>query len=284
MLITSNGQMINQGIKSEFPIKIRRVEYHDTGPILKSHWHKELMIFYIEKGNAVVHCNSQSHPVSQGDLVIINSNDIHYVENKCSHLIEHYIMIDFAFLFSSRQDVCQTKYITPMQKNHIRFQTQIQNDDELRQQVLDLFREYQQQGQGYELLIKSILYRIFVLLLRRHTVPPADEWATKRQDQLRPVLQYVDEHYDQKITLRGLAAMALMSRHHFCRLFKKATGIPPIEYVNRLRMNTAMTLLQQNHLPINEIAQAVGINDSNYFSRLFRKYKNTSPTNIQKTS
>jgi AraC-like DNA-binding protein len=284
MLITSSGQMINQDISSDFPIKIRRIEYRDPGPILKSHWHEELMIFHIEKGTAVIHCNNQQLKVSAGDLIIINSNDIHYVENKCHDLIEQYIIVDFAFLCSSRQDVCQNKYITPLQQNRIRFQNLIQNDEELRQQVLDLFKEYQQKNHGYELLIKSILYRIFALLLRRHTVPPADELETRHRYQLRPILQYVDAHYDQKLTLKDLASMAHMSRHHFCRLFKNITGMPPIEYVNRVRIHTAMKLLQHDKVPINEVSQAVGIDDSNYFSRLFKKYKKISPSSVQRMS
>ncbi len=276
MIIASNGQLIDQNIKKEFPIKIRRTEYYEPGPILKKHWHEEFMIFYIEKGSAVIHCNFQPIPVEAGDLVIINSNDIHYVENCCDHLVETYIIIDFAFLLSHKEDLCQTKYIAPLLQNRIRFQNKITNDDELTRQVLDLIREYQQKLQGYELLIKAGLYSILGLLLRRHTVPVTHKVESRRHHQLRPVLKYVDEHYDQKITLEGLATMANMSRHHLCRLFKNITGMPPIEYVNHLRINAAMKLLQ-HQLPVSEVALIVGFNDSNYFSRLFKKYKNVSP-------
>lgn len=283
MIIASNGQLIDQNVNPEFPVKIKRIEYYEPGPILKKHWHEEFMIFYIEKGSAVIHCNSQPIPVGTGDLVIINSNDIHYVENCCNHLIENYIVIDIAFLLSYKQDLCQIKYIDPLLQNRIRFENKITNDAELTRQVLELFREHQQQLRGYELSIKAGLYRILVLLLRRHTVPAPCEVDFRRHHQLlRPVLQYVDEHYNQKITLEKLAAMANMSRPHLCRLFKSMTGMPPIEYINHLRINAAMKLLQQQHLPISEVALIVGFNDSNYFSRLFKKYKNMPPTSVQK--
>lgn len=281
MIITSNGQMINQGISREFPVKISRVEYYEPGPVRKSHWHEEFMIFYIEKGAAVIHCNSQPIPVSAGDVVVINSNDIHYVENKCSHLIEHYVLVDLAFLLSSQADLCQTQYIAPLQQQQIRFRNQIPHDPEVLQQLFTLLEEYRRQDYGYELMIKSRLYHLLVLLLRRYTVTPADDAAYKWQHQLRPVLQYVDEHYEQKLTLETLAAMAHMSRHHFYRLFKSITGMPPIEYVNRLRIQAASKLLQQKQLPVHEIAQAVGIPDSNYFSRLFKKYQQVSPSSLQ---
>lgn len=282
MIIASNGQLIDQNVNKEFPIKIKRIEYYEPGPVLKKHWHEELMIFYIETGKAVIHCNSQPIPVGTGDLVVINSNDIHYVENCCNHLIENYIVLDFAFLLSYKEDLCQTKYIAPLMHNRIRFENKITDDAELIRQFLELIREYRQKLQGYELSIKAGLYRVLVLLLRRHTVPAAHEVEFRRHDQLRPVLQYVDEHYNQKITLEQLAAMANVSRHHLCRLFKSMTGMPPIEYINHLRINAAMKLLQQHRLPVSEVALIVGFTDSNYFSRLFKKYKNMSPTSVRK--
>jgi AraC-like DNA-binding protein len=286
MLITTNGQLIDQDIKSEFPVKIKRAEYHELGPILKSHWHEEFMIFYIEQGKAIIHCNSIPIPVCTGDLIVINSNDVHYVENLCHQLVEYYFLIDFSFLLSKQEDLCQTKYIGPLMQQHIRFQNQIKNDKELLYQVLELVHEYEQKESGYELLIKAGLYRILVLLIRRHqaviSVREENERRYHTLHQLRPVLKYVDQHYAQKLTLTELATMANMSRHHFCRLFKSITGKPPIEYINHLRINVAMKLLNEGHLNISEIALTVGFNDSNYFSRLFKKYKNCSPTCIQK--
>jgi AraC-like DNA-binding protein len=281
MIITNNGQLIDQNIESDFPLIIKRMEYHQPGPILKKHWHEEFMIFYIEKGSAIIHCNLQPIAVGAGELAVINGNDLHYLENCCSHLIEHYILADLKFLRSYKEDICQYKYINPLLQNHIRFQNKITNDDELISQVLDLFREYEQKKPGYELWVKASLYRIITLLMRRHTAPAVNTLEKKRHHQLLPILKYVNDHFEQKITLNKLAVMANLSPHHLCRLFKSITGMPPIEYVNHLRIDAAVKLLQQYHLPVGEAALAVGFNDSNYFSRLFKKYKNISPTEAQ---
>lgn len=286
MFITGNGQLIDHDIKVEFPVKVRRNEYHQPGPILKSHWHEEFMIFYIEQGQAIIHCNSRPISVGPGDLVVINGSDAHYVENLCHQLVNYYIILDLAFLLSNQEDLCQTKFISPLMQNRIRFQNQIKDDEELLQQVLELIHEYQQQARGYELFIKGALYRILVLLIRRHTALITDAAENSRHynilHQLRPVLEYVNKHYDQKLTLNELAAMANMSCHHFCRLFKNITGTPPIEYVNHLRINAAVELLKKQDLNISQIAMTVGFNDSNYFSRLFKKYRRVSPTCAQK--
>lgn len=94
MIITQNGRLIDQEIKIDFPIKIRRREYHEPGPIFKSHWHEEFMIFYIRQGRAIMHCNSKAIPVGAEDLIIMNSNDMHYAENLGSlPFIEYYINV-----------------------------------------------------------------------------------------------------------------------------------------------------------------------------------------------
>lgn len=284
MFITQNGQMIDHEIKREFPIKIKRTENCEPGPVLKSHWHEEFMMFYIQEGQAVVHCNSRPIPAGPKDFIVINRNDIHYLENRCNRLIEYHLIIDFSFLLGRPEDICQIKYITPLMKNTIRFQNKITNDSELTQEFLALTREYQHQDTGYELSVKASLYRILTLLMRRYTIP-ADQESKRHYNpinQLRPVLQYIDQHYEEKLTLQNLANMAHMSRHHFGRLFKSITGLPPIEYINHLRINTAAQLLTEQQLTVGETALAVGFSDSNYFSRLFKKYKKQSPTCMQR--
>jgi AraC-like DNA-binding protein len=274
--------MVHPNLKNDFPIEMGRKEYQAPGPILKKHWHEEFMIFYIEKGNAVIHCNAQSIPLSAGDLVITNCNDIHYQENRGNHLVEPYILFDLASLLSPK-DVCQTKYIAPLLQGRLRFQNKIEGDNELIRQVLELINQYEEQEYGYELLVKAGLYRILALLLQRYAMTVPDTIKNRQQHLLLPVIQYVEEHYDQKITLHGLAAMANMSPPHLCRLFKSITGMPPIAYVNYLRINAAMALLQEHRLSIGEVALTVGFNDSNYFSRLFKKYKNISPAAVVKS-
>lgn len=281
MIIAGNGQMLHQNIESDFPINIARSELYEPGPILKKHWHEELMVFYVEKGNALIHCNSEVTPISEGDVAVINCNDLHYIENCCNHLVKYRIFIDFNFLRSHNDDVCQTKYITPLLQNRIRFKTKIGNDTELVNQIQKVFSVHEQKKPGYELWIKAAFYHILVLLMN-YTIPLTDEIKNRQHHQLRPVLEYIAEHYDQKITLHSLAAMANLSPHHLCRLFKTITGMPPVAYVNHLRVNAAMNLLQEQHLPISEVALTVGFNDSNYFSRIFKKYKNISPTNVPK--
>lgn len=96
------------------------------------------------------------------------------------------------------------------------------------------------------------------------------------------MLEYMEDHYTDSLRLNQLAGLANMSSQNFCRVFKKLTGKSPMDYFNCLRINKASSLLLNSDLNISEIALAVGFDDSNYFSRIFKQYKKTSPSYLRK--
>ncbi len=281
MVITNTGELIGLNKKNKFPIKVRRTEDHGYGWVsCTQHWHKELMIFYIEKGTAVVHCNSQSISVQAGDMIVINPNDVHYIKSSCSQLIKSYILVDLASL-TSEEDICQRQYVVPLLENQIYFKHKIEHDSKFLQHVTCLLLEYKKKNFGYELLVKAELYYILGLLMRRYTVPVIKKVKNELYFPLYLALEYIDTHYQQKVTLPELAMTAHVSSYHLCRLFKHSIGMPPIKYVNYIRIDKAKKLLQQHQLKISEVADMVGFHDYNYFSRLFKQYTQQSPMRWQ---
>lgn len=286
MDINKNDRQQDYDLNPDFPVKIQRHEYQELGHIFASHWHEHFQILYCEQGEALVYCNSQPIQVRSGEIVVINGNDVHYGENLSGKLVYYIMKVEFSFLFSNQLDLCQTKYINPLVQNRIFFQNQIPQDEKLLALVRHLIGEYNRQEVGYELEIKAYIYHILVLLLRHYGKQTIDETEQEKQrkiiSRLRPVLEYMDQHYNEKLSLKQLATMVNMSRHHFCRLFRNIIGKPPVEYINQLRINKALSLLQESSLNVSEIAMTVGFNDSNYFSRMFKKYKQVSPSKMQK--
>ena len=268
-----------------FPVKIKRREIYGQGAIFESHWHEQFQILYFELGEAVIYCNSRVVEIQADDLVILNSNDIHYGETPCQHLIYYIVKVDFSFLFSNQIDLCQAKYMSPLIQNKIYFQNHITQDSELLKYVQQIIEEYTQQSFGYELAVKASIYNILVALLRHygHNIINKPSLEQRRNIQyLKKVLEYVEQHYNDDISLIQLASLANMSNQYFCRIFKSITGKRPMEYINYLRINKAVSLLLDSDLNISEIALTVGFDDSNYFSRLFKKYKKISPSEMRK--
>lgn len=286
MVIDKSKSCCNHSIDKDFPVDIHRSEHHHIGPIIECHWHDNFEILYFEKGEALIYCNSHPIRVGPGELIILNSNDLHYGENLSPHLIYYVIEFNLSFIDSNHIDLCQTKYLTPLVQNRILFCNQIHRKDELLAEVLPLIEEYYRQELGFELAVKAYIYRIIVLLLRCRGEQTISEAEKDRQHKtlvrLSSILEYLDYHYTEPLNLRQLSARANMSTHYFCRLFKSLTGKSPTEYINHLRLNKAVTLLRESDLNITEVAMAVGFNDSNYFSRMFKKYKHVSPSKLLK--
>lgn len=284
--INDNKRQWDYDMYRDFPVKITRNEPSERGPVFETHWHEQFQILYFEQGEALIHCHSHPYEVKSGDVVIINSNEIHYGETLCQHLVYHIVKIDLNFLVSSQVDFCQTEYINPLLHGQIRFQNHITQDEGLAEQVQQIVKEYHQQEIGCELAIKAHIYHIMVLLLRRYKQEVFHNNEQNRQQksmhQLRTVLEYMDQHYNENISLTELASLANMSNQHFCRIFKTITGKRPVDYMNYLRINKAVILLSESDFNISEIAMAVGFDDSNYFSRLFKKYQKKSPSAMRK--
>lgn len=283
---TDNSRQWDYDIYRDFPVKINRSERFEPGPVFASHWHEQFQVLYFSQGEALIYCNSHPYEVKGGDVVIINSNEIHYGETLCGELVYDIIKVDLNFLLSSQNDFCQMKYITPLLQGRIAFQNHITNDQRLRGQIQQIVQEYGQQEIGCELAIKAYIYQMVVVLLRHYqqevTPQKLYEYQQKTTYQLRTVLAYIDQHYHENISLSQMANLSNMSKQHFCRVFKSITGKRPMDYINYLRINKAVNLLTEKNFNISEIAMAVGFDDSNYFSRLFKKYQKTTPSIMRK--
>jgi AraC-like DNA-binding protein len=93
----------------------------------------------------------------------------------------------------------------------------------------------------------------------------------------RQVLSYLANHYTSGISMDDLLQEVGLTKSYICRLFKRHTGCTITEYVNRLRCYQATYLIENGH-SVTEVAAAVGFNDYNYFSRVFKKVTGYRPS------
>jgi YesN/AraC family two-component response regulator len=100
------------------------------------------------------------------------------------------------------------------------------------------------------------------------------------------IKEYLDQKYMEEVTLDSLSEHFYFTKEYLSRLFKKEFGCGIYEYVLQVRMNRAKQLLEDQSVQIQQIAEQLGYNDSNYFSKAFRTYTGISPTDYraEKTS
>ena len=103
-----------------------------------------------------------------------------------------------------------------------------------------------------------------------------------KTEKILPVLSYVNENYNENISLEKASAMLGFEQSYFCRIFKAATGATFTEYLNFVRICKAEKLLAKTSLCILDIALEVGFSSVSYFIRVFKKYKNCSPSHYRR--
>lgn len=111
-------------------------------------------------------------------------------------------------------------------------------------------------------------------------------YAKQRQDRGSPVIEaiaYIENNYKTGISLKDLAGHVNTSPFHFTRIFKKETGYTPYEYIIKVRINHAKTLLKKTDLLIKEIAYEVGFSSESNFVSSFRAHVNITPNEFRKT-
>ncbi len=94
--------------------------------------------------------------------------------------------------------------------------------------------------------------------------------------------RYVQERYSERITAKSIAQEVFCSQTQVFRLVKRFFGLTPANYVNSVRMKNAERMLKETDFSIAEIALAVGVFDTAYFSKLFKKHYGESPALYRK--
>ncbi|MBV4520293.1 AraC family transcriptional regulator [Pseudomonas sp. SWRI74] len=95
--------------------------------------------------------------------------------------------------------------------------------------------------------------------------------------QRRLLVEYIDSHLDQAISLGQLAALCALSEYHFARMFRESFGLPPHQYVLARRLNCARELLRSTLKPLGEIALACGFASASHFTNRFRQALGGTP-------
>jgi AraC family transcriptional regulator len=97
-------------------------------------------------------------------------------------------------------------------------------------------------------------------------------WQRKR------LIDFIEEHLAEKISLAALAELVDLSLYHFARVFRQSFGVPPHRYHMARRMERARSLLQRPSLPVTNIGIQIGFREASSFTKAFRRFTGLTPT------
>lgn len=140
-----------------------------------------------------------------------------------------------------------------------------------------IFTETQNMGLYYERVVETKLEELILMLLRSNS-GQRDAGSTSYSERFSEVLFYMNRNLSGELDLKVLADIAHMEKIYFLKSFKAEIGTTPMDYLRRLRINTAKKLLVNSDMNVTQIASAVGFQTIHHFTGVFKKITGKSPS------
>lgn len=286
IIFSENKQEMVKPILPGLPISVFRTSFReDTYNCVNWHWHEMFQYCLVTEGVVDFHLPNATYHVKAGDGIFIHIQQIHFINGRPG-IPSSYLCLDLppSFICPEEHSRSYKRYIQPVLRTPYPPILLLSKRDPGQKELLDFIREIhtllRDEPEFMELDIHILAIRIWkstFRMIEKITPPPAFQDTSRDNDRLKVIIQYLLDHYSEKITLDEIASQLSLSSGECCRFFKKATGQSLFSYLKNLRINKSMELLKNPDLSLSEIAAAVGFCNQSYFTDCFRKAQNITP-------
>lgn len=275
-----------------FPLAVRRVRTdaahtpshpHDLTEVEHHHDFYELVL--VTQGTALHWLEGHEFPVAAGDVFLLQGRQRHYFHDRANlHLMN--VMYDPEKIRLPENELrklpgyCALFLLEPSYRRQHRFESRLHLQRiplaRAEQLAAEMEKELLEKKDGFEAALYAKLIELIVYLSRLYSSSETTE--ARALLRVGRVIGALESDCSRDWKVDELLRIAHMSRSNLMRVFRRATGQSPIEYLIRLRIRKAMELLRNTEQTITEIALETGFNDSNYFSRQFKEITRESPS------
>ena len=253
------------------------------------HWHPEFEILSTIDHEIDYQVDQAHYLLSPGDSIFVNGNVLHGLRQIPAPSYEQLPNIVFSsMVVASETSVITTKYIRKISTCEslpcIVLRKGYGWHDDVLALLDEVYTHMRSHDECYEMIVQRCLIEIFEAFYEHFDELPRIEASRRQintQVRIQQMLDYIQTHYSDRLTLDSIAAAAGISRSEAGRCFKSYMNCTPMDVVTQHRLSTARKLLVETDLTILEISMACGFNSEHYFSRAFHDYYGTSPGKIR---
>lgn len=273
----------------EFPLEVFFDEpyKYDIG-FIRWHWHKEIQFAFVKRGVVELSFLDKSFTLSEGNGIFINSNVLHQVKPITQDSIVIDIVFDPILISGHNLSVIDKKYVYPIVSNDslnfIIFDNNIEWNKDIIMKLYDIYNLYEKKEFAYELSVKNFLCSLW-LNLASNLIPNLNSKSTSSkldEERIKAMLEYIHNNFSNKVTLEDIATSVHISKSECCRCFKKYLRMSPFEYLMQYRVIEASSILKSTSKTLSEVMSLVGFNDASYFTKIFKRFTNYTPTDYRK--
>lgn len=271
------------------PVIVKTIErFHDINWSMEPNRHEFYEMVYMKKGSAVFEIAGRAVPLGPNDMVIIKPRQTHKFIVK-SETCE-FIVLSFKF-----ENKINGEYSDVPLEDFLNFVTsretgpfialKVSQKNEIIQLMNRILKERESAEPGSEFLNYLLVLELFVLLSRALKM----EWensiknkSPKLKELIGIAIHYIHNNFERDISLHDIARFVFLSPSYFTRAFKEETGMSPISYLLKVRIDRAKELLADTGLKISDIALNVGFSNQQRFNEMFKKYTGLTPLQYRK--
>lgn len=247
----------------------------------KPHFHDVNEMLFTMNDDAVMYINQDAFPIRKGTLTLLSTGCLHAKVNNKDHRINSYVIHYPASLLSELSTPSTDLYALFAEANMC-----LQLEKAEHRQMLRLFESLDMDGGDPGIDLHNLCTFVEILLCASRSIRAngirQPQYSHRDDKWLKPILNFIDHHLTEPLTLERLSAEFYISKGNLCTTFRKKTGYTIISYINMQRIRMACILLRQGD-SVQETGRIVGFRSAEHFIRTFTKYVQTTPGQYQKT-
>lgn len=269
-----------------FLVSYQKLSEYESGSFMW-HWHPEIEITYVRKGTMCYKVNNLVYHLKEGDIVFNNSGALHSgtMENQedCTYIP---VTFDPRLIYGFFQSTINSKYVDPVIQDSLLPAICIDQSEPwhrpFREYLLRIIALDKKKPDFYELDITICLQSMWRLLLEHITYEPqVSRENSLEYDRIKKILSYIEDNYQNKITLNDIAGHIHLCESECTRLFKRHMNTTLFTFLQEYRIERSLEFLQSGE-PVSTVALNTGFSDPNYYSKVFAKIKGCSPREYRK--
>ena len=269
--------------------KIVTIHYYefDKNFVFEGEKHDFWEMVYTDKGKVQICRDNETIELSQGELIFHRPNEFHSIKALNSSIN----LCVISFVCNSPAMIYFEKYHTLLAKELKPFLTSILNESEntyvipKNDPLLKKLVKKENATIGGEQLIKTYLEQLLILLIRNITKHGGlDVFPSKESMESHLVIgvkEFIEETIEKPFRINSLCANLGYSKSYLSRIFLEQTGLTIANYAVKKKIDKAKQLIRENNLNFAQIADALSFYNPQYFSRVFKRVTNMTPTEFK---